>query len=68
MITYKSNKMSDELADLMEKSLNKEASIKSENLSSAIDGLQRAAELFEEIHNFKKAEAITIVLEKMAGK
>jgi hypothetical protein len=60
--------MSDDIASLMEESLNKKASIKAENLASAIDGLQRAAELFEETGNFKKAEAITVVIEKMAGK
>lgn len=70
MITYKSNKMSDELALLMEASLSlkKEASIKGEELTEAIDSLQKAAEIYEEVGNFKKAEAITVVIEKMAGK
>ena len=72
MIFYKDNKISvDDIAKSMnDVLLNKTASKeliknKSEKL---VSDLNRASELFENVGNYKAAEVVTKIIEKIAGK
>ncbi len=69
MITNKNSKLSDELATSMKNALLNKKSDKivlaSEKL---IEDLNRSSELFEDLGNYKAAEIITKIIEKVAGK
>ena len=69
MITNKNSKLSDEFATSMKNSLLNKKSDKivlaSEKL---IEDLNRSSELFEDLGNYKAAEIITKIIEKVAGK
>lgn len=61
----------DDLAILMQKHLMSdkiEKQTNSEKISEAIDCMMKAAEIFESLQDKQASEAITVILEKMAGK
>jgi hypothetical protein len=72
MISKQSEKMSDlacELATSMQDSLDNKIDkniIVNKNIESTIDNLTRSAELFDELKNYKAAEIITKIIEKLA--
>jgi len=71
MIPYKTNKSSLELEELMFRALNKEASERethSDKISEGLNYLAEAATILEGLKNKHASEAITLIIEKMAGK
>ena len=67
MITYKPNKVSD-VALEMDQYLKAEASDKrAEVISEALDCCARAAEIFDNLQDVQASEAITVLIEKLAG-
>lgn len=71
MTPYKGIKTSDELAFLMHKSMEADAANQAtgaDKVSEAIDCMVKAAEILEGLQDRYSAEAITLILEKMAGK
>lgn len=61
----------DDLAILMQKYLmseDVEKETNSEKISEAIDYMMKTAEIFESLQDKQASEAITVILEKMAGK
>ena len=71
MIFYKNKSISDDLAESMGNILsNKTASektIDNESTKLILD-LSRSSEIFDELGNYKAAEIITKIIEKIAGK
>jgi len=72
MIFYKSNKhyaydIAESMNDVL---LNKIASqeIVNSNSQKLIEDLNRSSEIFDELGNYKAAEIITKIIEKIAGK
>jgi hypothetical protein len=60
----------DDLAILMQKYLmseDVEKETNSEKISEAVDYMMKAAEIFESLQDKQASEAITVILEKMAG-
>lgn len=60
----------DDLAILMQQYLmseNVEKQTNSEKISEAVDCLMKAAEIFESLQDRQASEAVTVILEKMAG-
>lgn len=60
----------DDLAILMQKYLmseDVEKETNSEKISEAIDYMMKAAEIFDSLQDKQASEAITVILEKMAG-
>lgn len=61
----------DDLAILMQKYLmseDVEKETNSEKISEAVDYMMKTAEIFESLQDKQASEAITVILEKMAGK
>lgn len=70
MTPYKSIKGSDELAFLMHKSMETDSIHReagSDKVSEAIDCMIKAADILEGLQDGNSAEAITLILERMAG-
>ena len=64
-----SSTLASELADSMHNSLNNLINNSTdENINKTINDLVRSAELFDELQNYKAAEIITKVIEKLASK
>jgi len=64
-------KYSYDLASLMDKQLRSEAadnSTKAKLIEGALEDLSKAAEIFDSLQDKQASEAITVLLEKMAGK
>ena len=60
----------DDLAILMQKYLmseDVEKETNSEKISEAVDYMMKAAEIFDSLQDKQASEAITVILEKMAG-
>jgi flagellin-specific chaperone FliS len=71
MVHYKTKQSSEDLASLMDRYLRSEAAeeeTKAGNISDAIDYISRAGEIFDGLNDVQASEAITVLLEKMAGK
>jgi hypothetical protein len=67
MIPYKLNNTSD-VAQLMDRYLRIEASdTRANDLSEALDCIGRAAEIFDGLQDVQASEAITVLIEKLAG-
>jgi hypothetical protein len=68
---YKTLSVADELAYLMDKELKSEAAENStgaNKLQEGLNCLHKAAGMLEHLREHKAAEAITVIIEKMAGK
>ncbi len=71
MIPYKTNNSSLELAELMNRALSKEAQERETNSDKISEGLQdliEAASILEDLKEKYAAEAVTLIIEKLAGK
>lgn len=71
MTPYKGIKTSDELAYLMHQQMSSEAENQatgSVKVSEAVDCMVKAAEILESLNDHQASEAITVILEKMAGR
>jgi flagellin-specific chaperone FliS len=67
-IFYKNTNSSEELAFEMNKTLKlAENNIECTKMQESIDCLNKAAEILEHLQNKKASEAITVILEKLAG-
>jgi hypothetical protein len=70
MTQYKTKQASDDLACLMDRYMRTDAAeeeTKAGYISEAISCISRAAEIFDGLNDVQASEAITVLLEKMAG-
>lgn len=70
MIPYRTNNTADELAILMDRALKTEAAEKETNAGNINEGLvclTRAADILEGLQDREASEAITVIIEKLAG-
>lgn len=70
MIPYRTNSTADELAVLMDRALRSKAAgndTNADNINQSLICLARAADILEGLQEHKASEAITVIIEKLAG-
>jgi len=70
VIPFRTNDVADELAILMDRALKAEAADKDTNAGNISEGLTcltRAADILEGLQERQASEAITVIIEKLAG-